>query len=150
MIPMLLAAMPKDLYFRSKCTEKRLAAGLRPDPLGEPMRSQAPSRYARDGETSFPDPNAPKNVWRSDSARTRWGSLSFPQALAAIPETSFFRLKCTEKRLAAGLRPDPLENLSVPQASSRYVRDLIFRSKCTEKRLAAGLRLDPLENLSVP
>ena len=42
--------------------------------------------------------------------------------------------------LAAGLRPDSLEEL-------KFSPDFIFRSQMHQKRLAAGLRPDPLEEI---
>ena len=45
--------------------------------------------------------------------------------------------------LAAGLRPDSLEELTLSP-------DFIFRSQMHQKLLAAGLRPDPLGSLSAP
>jgi hypothetical protein len=47
------------------------------------------------------------HVWRPGFARTRWKSLSSPPDF-------IFRSQMHQKRLAAGLRPDPLGSLSAP------------------------------------
>jgi hypothetical protein len=71
-----------------------LAAGLRPNPLGEIKRSPDPrseregARREGDGKIyskyhcqrpHFSGQNDQKNVWRPGSARTRWERLSAPQ-----------------------------------------------------------------------
>ena len=63
--------------FRSKCT---FGAELRKESLREFKRFQ----------TSFSDNKCIKIVWRSGSARTRWGSLSAPpDHLAAVGEDNY-------------------------------------------------------------
>src|SRR5208282_2977891 len=76
-------ALP-DVIFRPQMHQKRLAAGLRPDPLGELERSLRPPSAvgAMEGNALaavFSHHKITINVWRPGSARTRWGSLSAPQ-----------------------------------------------------------------------
>jgi len=111
-----------------KFTEYRLAAGLRPDPLGELQRSTNPrTSNEREGEggtvaTSLQnvfyticDVQAAVCLHRNISSLgnpPKFG-VSFPEKQLKIVATrgDIFSLKFTRYRLAAGLRPDQLGDL---------------------------------------
>ena len=97
--------------------QKRLAAGLRPDPLGELKRP----------------PRPPSRTCGRFAARV---GASQPWRQGAICRGS----SCQNDCLAAGLRQDLLSEL-------RCFPDLIFRPQHHQKGLAAGLHPDPLGEL---
>ena len=129
--------------FSLKFTKYRLAAGLRPDPLGELKRSpkllggfmechilcQFYYLIFRCEVVKYQGRRAIEAL-EACAPQTVLFDVSFPEKLLKIVATrgEIFSLKFTKYRLAAGLRPDPLVELKrSPRPPSRNKGALLLR-----------------------